>query len=170
MIFRIIVLFMLIPSVLFAQKKASPTDEFVIDGNVKMKIIFTLKDAESFATHTVDSVVIYNHLQERKRVIRNIKGILLKDVIAKAGLNEEKPKVFSEFYFTCIASDGYKVIFSWNELFNTDTGNNVLIITEEEGKNAGSVNDHIAIISPTDKATGRRYVQNLQAIKVERVK
>ena len=107
---------------------------------------------------------------ERKRVIKNIKGVLLKDVLAKAVLNEEKPKLFSEFYFTCIASDGYKVVFSWNELFNTDIGDHVLIITEQDGKKAETINDCIAILSPRDKATGRRYVQNLRTIRVERVK
>lgn len=88
----------------------------------------------------------------------------------KAGLNESKPKLFSEFYFTCIASDGYKVVFSWNELFNSDMGNQVMIITEEDGKKADTIDDHIAILSPLDKNTGRRYVQNLQEIKVGRVK
>ena len=109
-------------------------------------------------------------MHERKRAIKNIKGVLLKDVLEKAGLNEEKPKLFSEFYFTCIATDGYKVVYSWNELFNTDIGAQVLVITEEDGKKADAINDHIAILSPLDKATGRRYVQNLQEIKVERVK
>jgi hypothetical protein len=168
--YRIVALLAFTPSLMLAQKNAMPTNEFVIDGNVKNKITFLLKDADSYTSHSLDSIVIYNHLQERKRVIKGIKGILLKDVIAKAGLNEEKPKLFSEFYFTCIASDGYKVVFSWNELFNSETGNNVLIITEEEGKKAETINDHIAIISATDKATGRRYVQNLQKVETDRVK
>ncbi len=88
----------------------------------------------------------------------------------KAGLNEEKPKLFSEYYFTCIATDGYKVVFSWNELFNTEVGHKVMIISEAGGKRTEDLDDHIAIISPLDKATGRRYVKKLQEIKVERVK
>ena len=94
----------------------------------------------------------------------------LKDLIAKTTLNEDKLKLFSEYYFTCIASDGYKVVFSWNKLFNTQIGEQAMIITEEEGNNAETMGDRIALISPMDSATGRRYVQNLQEIKVDRVK
>jgi len=166
--YKIALLLLLIPFTLPAQKHFSYTNKFIIDGNVKNEITFSLQDAGRFANHSIDSVVIYNHLQERKRAIKNIRGVLLKDVLDKAGLNEDKPKRFSEFYFTCIGSDGYKVVFSWNELFNSETGNHVLIITEEAGKQADVINDRIAIIVPTDKATGRRYVQNLQEIKVER--
>ena len=36
------------------------------------------------------------------------------------------------YYFTCIASDGYKVVFSWNELFNTVAGNTVYIVTSKD--------------------------------------
>ena len=168
--YKILVCLVLLASIAKAQKSAIPTDEFTISGEVRAPLKFSLKLATGFTSHSIDSVIIYNHLHERKRAIHTIKGILLKDVLEKAGLNEDKPKLFSEFYFTCIASDGYKVVFSWNELFNTDIGNEVMIITEQEGKKADAVNDHIAILSPLDKATGRRYVQNLQEIKVERVK
>ncbi|MEJ0103686.1 MAG: molybdopterin-binding protein [Bacteroidota bacterium] len=168
--YAIILCFLLAPSLLKAQQDNKQTNEFTITGNVKNVFTFSLKDAGNFTAHAIDSIVIYNHLHERKRTIKNIKGVLLKDVLEKAGLNEEKPKLFSEFYFTCIATDGYKVVYSWNELFNTDIGNQALIITEEDGKKADAINDHIAIVSPLDRSTGRRYVQNLQEIKVERVK
>jgi len=162
--------FLLASFLLRAQQGNKQTNAFTITGNVKNGFSFSLKDAGNFTVHAIDSLVIYNHLHERKRAIKKIKGVLLKDVLEKAGLNEEKPKLFSEFYFTCIATDGYKVVYSWNELFNTDIGNKVIVITEEDGKKADTTNDHIAIISPLDKATGRRYVQNLEQIKVERVK
>ncbi|MES1216374.1 MAG: molybdopterin-binding protein [Bacteroidota bacterium] len=165
-----LVTLMVVSYLMQAQPDNKQTGEFSITGNVKSSFIFSLKNAGEYTVHTADSIVIYNHLQERKRVIKNIKGILLKDVLVKAGLDEEKPKLFSEYYFTCIATDGYKVVYSWNELFNTDIGNQVMVITEEDGKKAESINDHIAAISPLDKATGRRYVQNLQEIKVARVK
>ena len=165
-----LIFFSLICCITQAQKNNRLTDGFVINGNVKHTITFSLKDAGSFTSHFIDSVVIYNHLHERKRVIRNIKGVLLKDVLEKAGLDEENPKLFSQVYFACIASDGYKVVFSRNEIFNTELGNKILIITEEGGQKAGTLNDHIAILSPLDKATGRRYVQNLEQVKVERVK
>ena len=165
-----LIFFSLMCCITQGQKNNGLTDEFIINGNVKHTITFSLKDAGNFISHSIDSFVIYNHLHERKRIIRNVKGVLLKDVLENAGLEEENPKLFSEFYFTCIASDGYKTVFSWNEIFNTALGNKILVITEEDGQKAETLNDHIAILSLLDKATGRRYVQNLEQVKVERVK
>ncbi|MBS1608950.1 MAG: molybdopterin-binding protein [Bacteroidetes bacterium] len=167
---KIIIGLLILSPIAKAQKNNTTTNKFVITGESKVAVKFSLPLINDLTVHSIDSIVIYNHLHERKRTIHNIKGILLKDVLEKAGLNESKPKLFSEFYFTCIASDGYKVVFSWNELFNSDMGNQVMIITEEDGKKADTIDDHIAILSPLDKNTGRRYVQNLQEIKVGRVK
>ena len=82
----------------------------------------------------------------------------------------ETPKVLSEYYFVCIASDNYKAVFSWNEIFNNDTGKSVYIITEQDGKPATALDNRIALVSPKDQMTGRRYVKGLQKIVVERVK
>ncbi|MGZ8518349.1 MAG: hypothetical protein ACXWWD_13410 [Chitinophagaceae bacterium] len=76
----------------------------------------------------------------------------------------------SEFYITCIASDNYKVVFSWNEIFNSDTGDQLLIITEGNGQKGDEMADSIALLSPSDRATGRRYVKGLQKIVIEQVK
>ncbi|MEO7768070.1 MAG: molybdopterin-binding protein, partial [Ferruginibacter sp.] len=79
------------------------------------------------------------------------------------------PKLLSEYYFVCIAADNYKVVFSWNEIFNNETGKHAIIITAHDGKNGTLMNDRIAIVSPSDDATGRRYVKGLQKIIVQRV-
>lgn len=113
--------------------------------------------------------MVYNHLMEHKRTINHITGISLKEVLLKVGLNVSNPKLYSEFYFTCIASDGYKVVFSWNEMFNTPIGDQVLMVTAYDGTTANKTEDRIAIVSPADKATGRRYLKNLETIRVERV-
>lgn len=137
---------------------------------MKTPFTFSLKNVLDFSTVAIDSVIIYNHLHERKRAIKNIKGILLKDILDKVVFDTPGPKVLSEFYFVCIASDNYKVVFSWNELFNTEVGKRVIIITGENGKNGMELDDRIALLSPADDATGRRFVKGLKKIIVERVK
>ena len=88
----------------------------------------------------------------------------------KVEIDSETPRVLSEYYFVCTASDNYKVVFSWNEIFNNDTGKSVYIITSVEGKTASALDSRIALVSPKDQMTGRRYVKGLQKIVVERVK
>lgn len=155
---------------LHAQENNNPTSDFIIGGMVKTPFTFSLKNVLDFSTVAIDSVIIYNHLHERKRAIKNIKGILLKDILDKVEFDAPGPKVLSEFYFVCIASDNYKVVFSWNELFNTEVGKRVIIITGENGKNGMELDDRIALLSPADDATGRRFVKGLKKIIVERVK
>ena len=107
---------------------------------------------------------------EPRKTIRNIKGVLLKDVIDKAAIDGESQKLLSEYYITCIASDNYKVVFSWNELYNSIIGESIMIITEADGKKAEQLEDRIALLSAADRATGRRYVKGLQKIVIDRVK
>ena len=163
------VILILISFQLPAQKSITATERFVVEGNVKQPQSFSLDDLKGLPLVTIDSLVILNHLLERKSSIKNIKGVLLKDILTKLSIDQSNPKLLSEYYFVCTASDNYKVVFSWNEIFNNETGKHVMVITQQEGKNAAIPDNRIALISPTDEATGRRYVKGLQKIIVERV-
>ncbi|HTL07511.1 MAG TPA: hypothetical protein VL307_04605 [Chitinophagaceae bacterium] len=154
----------------FGQEKTSPTNSFMVTGKVKTALRFSLEQAAAYKTVKLDSLVIYNHLMQKKRVLKDIKGILLKDIIEKAGIDIASPKLLSEIFITCVASDNYKVVFSWNELFNTPLGKQVLIVTALDGKPAAEGNDRIAVLSAMDEATGRRFVKGLEKIIIEQVK
>lgn len=152
-----------------AQHEIKVTEQFVIEGLVKQAVTVKLKDLKLYNEYSIDSIVISNHLLEKKSTLHAVKGVLLKDILRKVLLDEDNPKLLSEFYFTCIASDGYKAVFSWNELFNSANGNSVYILTEHDGKPLKELKDRIALISPSDFATGRRYVKSLEKIIVSRV-
>lgn len=90
--------------------------------------------------------------------------------MGKIEIDSENPKVLSEFYFICIASDNYKVVFSWNEIFNNELGKSIYILNGNDGKPASALDNRMALISPKDEMTGRRYVKGLQKIVVEKFK
>jgi hypothetical protein len=154
----------------FSQEANSVSDHFTIEGKVNNKISFDFARAADYASVSLDSFVIYNHLHEKKRTVKNIRGILLTDILKKSGIDEKSPRLFSEFYFTCIAADGYKVVFSWNEIFNTEIGGQILVVTEADGMKQAAMPDRILLLSARDIATGRRYVKGLEKIIVDRVK
>jgi hypothetical protein len=153
-----------------AQKNALPSEKFSIEGKVKNALSFSIADLDTFRTKSLPDVVITNHLGEKKHTLTNLKGILLKDILSKAELDAENPKVLSEFYFVFVATDNYKIVFSWNEIFNTETGNNIYIIMEEGGKKIRDIDGRISLIVPTDFKTGRRHMSNIDKIIVERAK
>ena len=141
-----------------------------IDGAVAKPVIIKFDELKSYKTVTLDSLTIFNHKMERKSSLKKLKGVLLKDVLAKAEFSVNSPKVLSEFYIVCIADDGYKVVFSWNEIFNSPTGDHALILTEVDGLPVINQKEGIILVTPTDKATGRRYVKNLSKISIQQVK
>jgi hypothetical protein len=156
-------------SLVYAQEKTKPTSEFSISGKVKTDLLISTSDFSSFEIRNIGDLKITNHLGAEKDIAKDLKGVLLKDIFSRVEIQAENPKILSEFYITCIASDGYKIVFSWNELFNTETGNHVYLITEKEGIKATDLSERILLVSTTDFKTGRRYLRGLTKIIVERV-
>lgn len=149
----------------YAQEKVTPTDHFAVEGRVKNPQTISLADLKGLKKYLIgDSVIVTNHTGEYKSTTPALQGVLIKDVLAKIVFDAESPKVLSEYYFTFIASDGYKCVFSWNELYNTATGDKAYVITD-----GARPDQQISIIVPTDFKTGRRYLKALQTIKVNRV-
>lgn len=151
-----------------AQKTAQSTDSFTIAGEVKHTKTVTLADLSQWKQYPIGDVVITNHLGEKRSEAKQLKGILLRDVMASIEINAESPKQLSEYYLVCKAIDGYKVVFSWNEIFNTSVGDSVFVITEKEGKPASQLAESILLLSPKDMRTGRRHLKALQSIDVKR--
>ncbi len=161
--------FILISVLLFAQDTYKQTKNIVVQGKVKESKTITIEDFKKFKSNPIGDVTISNHKGEAKGVAKALHGVQLKDVLETIVLDTESPKLFSEYYFACIATDGYKVVFSWNEIFNTTTGNSIFIITEKEGKTMADINEGILMISTQDFKTGRRYVKNLEKIVVGKI-
>ena len=127
---------------------------------------FTPVELKQFGNEFVDSLRIYNHAGEYRSTLMGISGVPLKLILKDIPLGEESPKVLSRYYIVCEAADGYAVVLSWNELFNTEVGDRVLVVT---GIREGGDNTRFALISPLDRATGRRYVKQLDKISVFRI-
>jgi hypothetical protein len=151
-----------------AQTNNFPTDKFTIEGKVKQVLTFSTSDLDTFKTKSLPDLIITDHIGSVRHTLTHLRGILLKDVLVKAELDAENPKVLSEFYYVLEAPDNYKIVFSWNEIFNTETGNNIYILTDEDGKNYKQTDERIAIVTMTDFRTGRRHMRNIGKIIVGR--
>lgn len=163
-------LFFISTGLVFGQKPNKPTSSFTISGEVKAPVTVQIDDLKKWTAVLIGDVAITNHLGEKKSEARGLKGILLKAVLSSVEINSESPKVLSEYYFICKANDGYAVVYSWNELFNTAVGDAVYIVTEKDGKPAAAMDDAIFMISPKDFKTGRRHVKSLTSVEVKRAK
>ena len=165
----LLVLFFLANNTGQAQRTVPPSDAFKIEGKVKAEMRVSVADLDMFPKVTISDQKLYNHNGEAKGYITNMKGVLLKTVLGSIEFDYNKPKELNEFYFVFVATDGYKVVFSWNEIYNTEAGNNFYIITEMDSKNIREMEQRIAFISTADLKSGRRYIKALEKIQVKRV-
>jgi hypothetical protein len=92
-------------------------------------------------------------------------GVPLKAVLEQAGLCAWPRAERKQTLILCHGADGYRVIFSWYELFNTAVGEQVLLIVERDGQDA----QEIALISAADTFRGPRNLHGLARIEVLRL-
>ncbi len=146
------------------------SDHFTIEGEIQKPVEIGSAQLKNYHLISLDSMTVFSHDMKIRSVMRNIKGILLKDILSTVDISAKNLKELSAYYIECIGTDGYKILFSWNEIFNSETGDHVMIVTEKNGGDYTNQNDRIALITPTDKATGRRYLKWVNRIVIESVK
>lgn len=101
------------------------------------------------------------------KVNKTCKGILLKDILEKAKIKQSNHKD-RNFYIVARATDNYKATFSWAEIFNNPTGENVFVLFEENGMPI-KVKGEMILICKNDIKTGPRHVFWLKSIEINRV-
>lgn len=164
-LFALIIL--LLPAVV-SVGQITPTNEILITGEIEHELTITLSDLDKFEKHAIPDIEITNHLGEKKGTAKNLKGILMKDILSAVQFKTDNPKLLSEFYLVFLASDGYKVVYSWNEIFNSPTGSGVYLITEKEGKTIGQMDQRMLTMTISDHNTGRRNIKALSKIIARR--
>ncbi len=153
---------------LAAQEKIQPTESFLIRGDLQKEWLVDIPAILSMGEEPLPDLVITNHLGAPKSTYRGLKGVSLKKLLEKLTLDTTDPKLFSTYYFVLEASDGYKVVYSWNELFNTPVGEKIFLVTAKDGKTIRSLDDRIQVISQADQRTGRRALKGLAFITVRK--
>jgi hypothetical protein len=165
----LILFFLYTGSVLAQETPWKPTHQFTISGQIKRESVITMDSLNKYPIKEIGEIKVTNHLGDFKHNDDKLKGVLLKDILSHSELTASSPKLFSRFYFTCVGSDGYTVVYSWNELFNTEVGNNVYILMEKNGVKADKMPESLQMASMLDFKTGRRFLHNLDKIIVSQV-
>ena len=165
----IALVFALIQMISFGQDKISPTDKILITGEVENEITISISDLLKLKPVKIEDVVITNHLGEKKSTASKLSGVPIKDIFKSVQFKEGNPKLLSTFYLVFVASDGYQVVYSWNEIFNTATGDNTFILVQKNEKQINEMEDRLVVVTKTDFKTGRRFIKGLSKIIVHRV-
>lgn len=167
---KLLLILLLCRGVAFAQVKDAQTQKFAITGDVEKESVITLDSLKQYKIVPIGDVKVTDHTGAFKHKDDELKGVLLKDILSHTKFKTSSPKLLSRFYFVCAAADGYKVVYSWNELYNTTVGDHVYIIMEKSGIKIDKMPESIQMTSANDFKTGRRYLHNLNKIEVMQVK
>lgn len=98
-----------------------------------------------------------------------LKGVRLRAVLERAKIVTSDHNTVKKLAIVATASDGYKAVFSWNELFNAELGDAVLVVFERDGQALAPAEGPFALISGTDLRTGPRHVKWLQSVDVGQI-
>ncbi|WP_268225743.1 molybdopterin-dependent oxidoreductase [Sinomicrobium oceani] len=105
---------------------------------------------------------------EIKQEIRTFKGILLRDIIDKAGVDMPHKKDRGRYIVYVIANDGYKVAFAWNELYYGPAADHTWLLLEKNGKPI-TKNGRFIVFCASDVVTGPRHVKWVSKIEIRRL-
>lgn len=164
-------LFLLLPLTLSAQKKIEPSGSISIVGAVKQELKFSIEDLKKYPTQKAGQgkLNIYSHDGTLRSTLKSLEGIPIKALFEKVEFAVDSPKDLSQFYLVFEATDGYQVVYSWNEIFNTAVGDKVYVLTKANGLELDAMEQRIAVVSMSDARTGRRYLKGFTTITVKRL-
>lgn len=108
-------------------------------------------------------------LTDKSAATASVRGIRLRELLNEAKIVTRDHNTVKKLAIVAIAADQYKAVFSWNELFSSKAGDNVLVLLERDGKPLPDSEGPLALVSADDLRTGPRHVKWLQAVEVRQV-
>ncbi|MFO1509926.1 MAG: molybdopterin-dependent oxidoreductase [Steroidobacteraceae bacterium] len=137
------------------------TTSISVTGAVEHTMTLGVEDLRAFPTQKVNEVPLVCQTGANLGKLENFKGVRLRDIIERAKVVAPGHNDVKKMVVIAGASDGYKVVFSWSEIFNSPVGDGVYVFADDEGR--------IAMISTKDLRTGPRHVKWLKDIEVRKI-
>lgn len=161
-------------SVPLSAKQQAPatfvTETLKVSGHVEQPLSLSVAQlASEFTLHQDGNVALICQSGENKGQLESLKGVLLTDILQKAKIISREHNELKKIIIIATASDDYKAVFSWNELFNSPIGEGVLVFFEKDGAALNDFEGRIAMVSSKDTRTGPRHVRWLKQIDVVRI-
>ena len=144
-------------------------DQVEVVGAVAHPMSLSVDDLRQLPVRTVEERRAVGEGNAREEQLRRHEGVLLRDLLDKAEVVEAARHDKRRTVIVATASDGYRAVFSWAELYLSPVGDGVLVVVARDGKPLDDREGRIALISLRDTSTGPRHVRWLQRLEVVRV-
>ena len=145
------------------------TDSITVSGAVENPLTLRVEDLRNFPPQQISEVPLQGRAGANVGKLIHVKGVRLRDILEKAVVVARDHNDVKKTVIIAGASDGYKVVYSWSEVFNSPLGDGVLVYFEKDGAPLADDEGRIAMISAKDLRTGPRHVKWLQSIEVKKI-
>jgi len=156
-----------------AEKKGKETkqsdpklNKLRVTGRVAKPLELGMDELRTMETEEIADLGIICGDGDPKGCIRNCRGVLLEKILDMAHVVKAEHNDTKKMFIVVSAHDGYKTVFSWQEIFNTVVGGGVMILLERDGKPLDGEKGELELISAEDYFSGARYVRRLKEIEV----
>jgi DMSO/TMAO reductase YedYZ molybdopterin-dependent catalytic subunit len=150
-----------------AQPTTAPA--LTVKGSVERELAFTIEELKRFPVQRIEDVRIVRETGSSTgtpEIARRYTGCLLRDVLDRAKLVEKNRFDLRKSVVIVTASDGYRAIFSWAELYLSPIGEGAMIVYERDGAPLADNEGPLALVSLKDLRPGPRHVKWLKSIEL----
>lgn len=135
-------------------------------GRVASDLSLSIETLRAMDCLEIDNLPMICGSGEPKGRIGNIRGVLLADVINRAEVLAPEHNDTKKMFVVAASDDGYKAVFSWQEIFNSPNGDSILVVLERNGQPLYHGCGGVDLLSGRDHLTGPRYVRQLTTVEI----
>lgn len=146
-----------------AQKTNPATASFVVKGDLIHELTFSSAELAKYQQKTIDENAISAY-KAAGNSAEEMKGVLLKDILKGQQYKEKSPKAQTSYTITLKNAQGETLVYSWNELFNSNMGDSTYIITAIDEKDFKDIAERVLLITSAKSSAGNTFIKNLSEI------
>ena len=137
-----------------------------ISGRVTSPLDLDMEQLRSMDILDMENLPMICGSGEPKGHVGRVRGVLLADIINCAKVLVTDHNDTKKMYVVAASDDGYKAVFSWQEIFNSPNGDSIMVLFEKNGKPLCDDSDEFDLLSARDHLSGPRYVKRLKNVEI----
>ena len=152
-----------------AQPQGPGSTTLSVRGNVERQLTLSIDDLKQLPVQRIEDVRVVRPTGSASTVpdvTRRYTGCLLRDVLERAKPIDKNRLDLRSSVVIVTASDGYRAIFSWAELYLSPIGDGALVVYERDGATLPLDEGPLALVSLKDTRPGPRHVKWLQSVEL----
>lgn len=143
-----------------------PEHGFEVSGRVSAPVRFDRDRLLAMDQAEVHDILLACGSGDPKGRLTQCRGVLLSDVINQVEVIATGHNDTKKMFIVAEADDGYKTVFSWQEIFNTTVGEGVMVLLERNNRPVHGDSGAVDLISTRDHLSGPRFVKRLARIVI----